>query len=473
MNPFRSVLSCLIVPCAALLAQAPELRATPFVLRGDAVDFVLSGPPGAASLLLFDLTGGPSLFLGETWHLGLTPSLGVIDAGTIGSGGFRTARISATATAPIGVPLYFQGVAIDGTRPLPLAATDGESCVVGSSRSALIEDYLDPAAMGLTGSFDRSVRGRVQAAPPRSRTHDVPPVGGMYFWLPLLGPLNAVGVRTQSVYRAGDLGWTGEPELLVAIRWRAGIAVSSDVLHNIAIDVSHSHVAPDYRTDPLTLLARFPGSGLAPTFAQNVRAGETPQRVFQGDYTIDPASLRADGYVPFPGIRSFAWNGVDSLLVDFRTPRDTGSSGSNGMRAYLMVPTESRPFARVYSYSNDPSNPVDPYLVTTALTGDCVYYDLQFEFMRVESVAISRWLQAATGQPDWLAAYMSQSRPQGSGIALEFRGARDAFGQTATSWSSNLDDQDGLPFLQYRIRFTAVPGATLLPSVDQLVIAYQ
>ncbi|MBI5853198.1 MAG: hypothetical protein HZB39_19490 [Planctomycetes bacterium] len=472
MNPIRSVLSCLLVPCAALVAQTPELRATPYVLRGDAVDFVLFAPPGAASLLLFDVTGGPALLYRETWYLGLTPLLGVLDAGVVGSGGFRTSRITNTATAPIGVPLYFQGVAIDWTRAFPLQATDGESCVVGASRTALVEDYLDPVAMGLTGSFDRSVRGRVQASPARTRTHDAPPVGGLYYWLPLLGPLNRDGVRTQSVYRTADLGSTGEPELLVAIRWHPERPVTPDVLHNVAIDLSHSHVVPDYRIDPLTAWPRFPASGLATTFAQNVLAGEAPQRAFQGDYTIDLAAIRADGYVPFPAIRPFAWNGIDSLLLDIRTPPDPNASGTNGLRAYLMTPTVPMPNARVLSYGLG-GTPIDPYRVTTAQLGDSVYYDLQFEFLRVESVAISRWMQASIGQPDWLAPYVSKSQPAGSGITFEFRGARDAIGQTATAWSQNVDVADGLPFLQYRIRFTVVPGAATLPSVDQLVIPYQ
>lgn len=472
MNPIRIVLSCLAIPCAALVAQAPELRATPYILRGDAVDFVLFAQPGAYAVLLFSDDGGPTPYLGETWYLGLGAGLGVLDAGPVGSGGFRTTRITSTATAPLGVPLYFQGVAIDLSQPVPLHATDGESCVVGASRLALIEDYLDPAATGLTGNFDHAVRGRVQAAPARIRTHDVPPVGGTVFGQAIYGPLNPSGVRTMSVYRAADLGSTGEPELLTAIRWRAELPVSFDVFHNVAIDVAHSQVVPDYSIDPFTALPRFPASGLVQTFAQNVSTGEIPVRVFQGDYVIDPVNRRPDGYVPFPAMRWFAWNGVDSLLLDFRTPPDAAAAGTNGLRAYLMVQSTAQPNARVLSFGRF-GNLVDPYAATVAQTGDCAYYDLQFEFLRLESTAISRWLQASIAQPDWRTPLVSRSQPPASLIAIEYRGARDALGQTATAWSANVDVADGLPFLQYRILFTTTLGAPTLPSVDQLVIPYQ
>ncbi len=462
-----------MLPCAtAAIAQSPELRVTPFVVHGQSVDLVLFAPPGASSVTLFDVSGGPSRFLGATYHLGLTAGLGVLDAGLVGTGGFRTARIPTSLGAPLGVPLYLQSVLIEPSAVSPLVPSDGESCVVWSSSSALIEDYDDPIAMGLSGSFDAAVRGRVQASPARTRIHDRAPTGGFEFAQPLAGPLNAFGVRTQSVYRATDLGSTGDPERLVAIRWRPKLGVTPDVFHNLSIDVAHSHVVPDYVVDPWTALPRSPASGLGLSFAANVKAGETPQRLFRGDYQIAPADLRRDGYMPFPVIRPFDWNGVDSLLVDFRTPPDAAASGANGLRVFLMVLSSPQPNARVTA-SGRAGSTVDPYAVTVAQLGDNTYYDLQFEFVRVQSVALSRWLASPVATPDWSTPISSISQPAGSDIALEFRGARDAFGQTATAWSADIDAFDGYAFLQYRIRFTVVPGAATLPSVDQLVIPYR
>jgi hypothetical protein len=464
-------LTVLALSPTALVAQSPELRVTPFVTPGQAVDLVLFGPANASSLILFDVSGGPSRFLDQTYFLGLSSAFGVLDAGPIGSGGFRTARFPVGASAPIGTPLYLQGLVVDFTDPSPLRVSDGESCVVWANERVLIEDFRDPVAMGLGGSFDASVRGRVQAAPARTRIVGGAPVGGTVFSQPLHGPLDPNGVRAQSVFRAADLQSTGEPELVVAIRWRPEAGLVRDVLHNVAIDLAHSHVTPDYTVDPWSALPRAPNSGLGLDFAGNVRPGSSPQRVFQGDYVIDPGQRRADGYMPFPGIRPFAWNGIDSLLVDFRTPHDPAANGANGLRVYLMVLSSPQPNARVIR-AGHPGSPVDPYGTTMAQLGDNTYYDFQFELVRVESVAFSRWIPAPVAQIDWQSALVSSSRPAGSGIAIDYRSARDAFGQTASAWSANLDDCDGKPFLQYRIRFTVTPGASVLPSVDQIVLSY-
>lgn len=456
---------------AVSTAQSPDLRVSPYVLQGQALDLVLFGPAGLPSLTLFDVSGGPSRLFDRTFHLGLTPLFGVLDAGPIGSGGFRTARFPVDARAPVGLTIYLQSVVVDWSAPSPLLTSDGESSVVWTSARVLVEDFGDPLAMGLSGNFDSSVRGRVQAAPARTRVVDGAPQGGTVFGQPLWGPFNPHGVRSQSVFRAADLRSTGEPELVVAIRWRPEARVVADLLHDVSIDLAHSHVVPDYSIDPWSALPRFPNSGLGLDFAGNVKPMDTPQRVFRGDYAIDPQQLRADGYLPLPGIRPFAWNGIDSLLVDFRTPHDPAANGANGMRVYLMAQSSPQPNARVIRHGQ-PGSPLDPYSTTTAAFGDNTYYDFQFELVRVESVAYSRWITAPVAQIDWHSALVSSSVPAGSSLAIEYRSARDAFGQTASAWSANLDDCDGKPFLQYRIRFTVTPGASLLPSVDQIVLSY-
>lgn len=461
---------------AQLAAQAPELRVTPVVRPGESVDLVLFGRPLAAYATLFDFDGGPVQFMGADFFLGFTPGLGVLDSGTIGIAGFRTAQIP-TGRGPLDLPLYLQSIVLEPGPAFVFRTTDGESTLIANAPFLIVEDFDDPIAQGLTGDFDASVRGRIEAAMPRRRVQNVPPPGGALFNQPISGPLNALGVRMQMVVRAGDLGASGVPEYVTGIRWMPyqNAVLQPDRFFNMAIDLAHSFVVPDYTIDPFTALPRFPNSGLALVFQQNVAGGSIPQRVFQGDYAIDPVQRQADGYMPFPSIRPFLYDGVRSLLIDFRTPPDPRSLGLNGLAGYLMVMSSPQPNSRVLAAGNPIFGPprVDPYTTTVALTGDNFYFDMQVELTRTRSTALSRWIHAQGASPQYLAPVVSASVPTGTTMSLHYRGADDPLGLTATPWAGAPQAVSGHAYLQYMVVFDAALSGRARPSIDQIVIPYQ
>jgi len=451
---------------AALVAQAPELRVTPAARPGGQLDLIVLGQPSQPYATLVDATGGPRAALGQTFYLGLTGAVTVLDAGVLGLGGFRASSLPLPPQAPIGLPLFFQSVVAAPA----LAATDGESAVLLNSSAVIVQDFVDPAAQGITGTYDVGVRGRVQGAAAHRRRHDVVPNQGAVFSQPILGPLNPYGVRQQNVYRAADVGATGAAELLTAVRWKPFGPVAFDAFGHIEIRAAHSRVVPDYSVDPFSALPRYPDSGLSLTLAGNVKPGEQPVTVYSGGYIIDPVHQQADGFMPYPDLQGrFLYNGFDSLLLDFVVPPST-AVGVNGHRIYVMVQSSAQPNARAYSAGRPNRLVMQPDRITLADQGDNSWFEVQLEFLCLESQAVSPWLHAPVAAPDYHPPYVSQSVPVGASVLVEFRGATRPDGSDATPWLPSIDIADGLPFLQYRIRFFAAVTGGLAPSVDQLVI---
>ena len=463
-------LNVVVLLTAPLLAQAPDLRVAPVVRAGQAVDTFLTGTPSLPFATLLDVGGGPVSALGATFYLALTPVAIVVDSGTLGVSGFKTQRLPVPAGAPLGVPFYLQSATLDLAANPPLRVSDGESVVVFNTPSAIVLDIGDAATEGFTGTYDRSVRGRIQAGPARVRTLAVAPPRGVGFQFPVQTPFNPNGARLQTAHRAADVGAASDrSEYLTAIHWRPHGPVILDQFPLVAIDVSHSHVVPDYTLDPWSGLPMYPDSGLGAVFGSNVKAGERPRRVYSGAYAIDPANLRSDGYLPFPDILPFAYNGIDSLLLDIRVAPAPAANGANGSFGYLMVTTMSKPDSRAYAVGTA-ANPLDPFRIGSAHGGDNYAYDFQFEFTDVASEAVSPWL-SATGQPDYQAPYVSSSVPTGADVRLSFRG-RASLSAPPGPWSDSIDAVDGLPLVQVRIEFRRGFGSDLAPSVDQIVIPY-
>jgi hypothetical protein len=206
------------------------------VVHGQSVDLVLFAPPGASSVTLFDVSGGPSRFLGATYHLGLTAGLGVLDAGLVGTGGFRTARIPTSLGAPLGVPLYLQSVLI--SRAAAAVPSDGR--LRRGRRQRADRGLRRSDRHGPQRRFD-AVSRHVQASP--ARTFTIEPHGrpsSRSRW----PAANAFGVRTRAC-RATDLNSTGDPATRrdpLAPCWSV-----ADVFQ--PVDVAHSHVVPDYVVD--------------------------------------------------------------------------------------------------------------------------------------------------------------------------------------------------------------------------------
>jgi hypothetical protein len=446
-------------------AQAPELRVSPAARPGERIDTVLTGPAQQVFVTLLDGHGGPWRLFEQTLYLGLRQTV-VVDGGSLGFGGFRATALPVPLSAPLGQPLYFQSLVLAGNR---LQATDGESAVVVSSRLLIVQDYDDPTAAGITGSYDATVRGRVQAAGVRRRVHDVVPRQGVALPQAVLGPLNPFGVRMQSVYRAADIGATGDAEVLAAVRWKPATAVTADAIGGFDMRVAHSRVVPDYSIDPFSALPRYPDSGLDLRFASNVRPGDQLTTIYSGGYVIDPARQQADGYMPYPDLQQqFTYNGFDSLVLDFAVPPST-STGSNGQQVYLMVQSSNQPHARAITAGQRNQLVTNPHALLAANTGECVWHELQLEFLCYESSATSPWLAAPSLTPDYGDPFVSSSVPAGTSASIEYRGAPNPDGRNATLWSPRIDVADGLRYLQYRIRFIANSGE-LRPSVDQIVI---
>lgn len=466
------LLACAVM-ASSLSAQGPQYHVTAALQPGDNLDTVLIGSGGQPYASLIDLDGGPRTVLGETFHLGLSAALQTLDAGQLPAGGLRVLRIpTPTAGVLLGVPLYLQSVVLDSNATNGLFATsDGESTVFYRAAAVMVDDFRSPAAEGITGGFDATVLGRLQGAPVERRTHVVMPSGAVPFNAGVTGALNPNGARAQMVYRATDIGGTGQSEELVAIRWRPFQGqVQDDNFQRLVIDVVHSHVVPDYTVGQFSALPVFPGSGLSTTFAQNVKPGDTPVRAFDGSYAIRAANLRADGYLGYPALQqSFTYNGIDSLLLDFRMVASPGAAGVNGAAVYLMVQSSAQPNSRALE-SGSSGNPVDPFQSTVANMASNTLHDVQLEFAKVRSVAVSPWRAAPVARPNYDAPSVASSVPDGSSLLMEYRGADDASGSNATPWFSNIDFADGQPFLQWRATFVADHRTGGVPSIDAIVI---
>jgi hypothetical protein len=458
------VAACLLA-LGSLAAQAPSYRLQAAAQPGGFLDSLIVGRPGLPFLTLIDASGGPTPMLGETIWLGLTAALSPIDAGALDGVGARTLRIGVPNTPSLaGITIYAQALMGDAASPNRLfRASNGESAALWRGSRAIVLRFDDPAAEGVTGTFDAAVKGRLQALPPRVRAvQAVDTVNGARFGQPLLNPLNPQGARLQAVLRARDLQATGEEEVLTAVRWRPfdGRLVA-DTFQRVAIAVSHSRVVPDFRLDPFSALPMFPFSGLARTFAQN--AVDQPVFVYDGAYTLRPQDLRADGYVDYPRPqRHFAYNGVDSLLLDFYV-MPSSATGANGHTVYLMVLSSSQPDARVFAA------PGNPFQQTTATQGDNTMYDLQVELTRLKSVAVTPWIDIGTANQTFETPIAATAGPPGTRVVLRYRGAMDNRGTGATAWSTLVSAAHSSRFLQVEVTTEALlAGGT--SSLDTLVL---
>ncbi len=460
----QSGLPRLLVPERLL----PSAGAAPLSWRLDAL-------PSAPFAIFVDVSGGPVVALGVRYQLGLTPALTLLDAGVVPAFGQRNGSVAVPIVAGIvDQPFHLQAVVVNAAAPNgAFEVSNGESTVIASVVGAHSERFDDAAMAGFTGTFDGAIRDRIQGAPIRRRT--VSTVGepnAVVFGQPLATPLNHFGARAQMCFRTRDLGSTGEPELVTALRWRAfGGRVAADSFDRLDIRMSHTLVVPDFTIDPWSALPMFPNSGLDPVFANNVKPGETPLLVASGRYVITSTALRADGYVDYPLQQPFAWNGVESLLLDLRmSPSANPGSGANGTIVRLNVQSSAQPNARVV-VQGTAAAPIDPNVPVQG-TGDNVMHDYQFELTRVRSVAQSPWRDSRTAV-DYQAPIVARVQPAGTAVEIEFRGADDAQGTRATAWSTNVDVADGRRFLQYRLTFVADAATGAVPAIDTLIVPYR
>jgi hypothetical protein len=485
MNPNHVLLCALAAAGSHIAAQNPQLAMTgPVVptLQGVVIVDQLFAPQGSLFAVFADLQGGPVDVLGERFYLSLSPFFTTLHAGVIPAAGSASSSFSIPLfPGLVGLVVYGQGLVIDPTAPNGLfRVSNGTSTTIHSGPLAIENAFTTPLALaGFTGSFAADIAGHIRGGPVTTRTHRTIDPQGAAFGAPIQTPLTPFGCRLQSVYRTQDVGATGQPEMLTSVRWlpHPSAALVHDVHTLFELRAAHTAVVPDYTVDPFSALPAAPNSGLSTTFANNVL---TPlQLMYAGAYVVDPANLLPSGYLPYPVTAPFRYDGVSSLLLEFRVGPNT-AGGFNGGLIRLMVQSSPEPKARVFS-SGSASGFLIPSQVTVAtggwtigglptLPGDNSMYDLELEFVRTETFAQSPWIDSLFANADYGAPVIAQSLPFGTSVHVQYRGSASASGTSPTDWSASPDIADGKRFLQYRIVFHANMLTGERPLVDAIVV---
>jgi hypothetical protein len=470
---FASLCAC------ALPAQQPQLQLWPHAFTQQPgfsfLQWTLSGRGNDLFVLLADFGPGPSLLLGTSFDLDLSPATVPLSVGQLGASGFHNGTLAfLSSMLPAGTVVFAQyGAWSPGLGLASLQASNGDSTIVHGGLGAVVFDFTTPAA-DVAGVFDRTVLFRLQALPPSRRTvRPLPPSALPFLIQSHLQCLHPSGSRFQFAFRAQDLGSLGVPELLTAIRWRPLFAsVVLETLPQFEWRAAHSDVVPDYTIDPWSQLPAHPGSGLSTVFAQNPQPGSEVV-CFNGSYTVRPQDLQPSGYLPFPAPQlAFVHDGASTLLIETRCwPAPGGGPPQNQQLLHTVVQTSPQPHAGVYAVAGHNGQP--QLLVPTAPTtgrGDPVLPDWELELLRTASVAVTPW---AFGGSDFLAPHVGASTPPGTSLSIEFRGAQDLAGTGATAWSSTQDVADGRPAIQVRVSMQADLATGAVPWIDTLVVPFR
>jgi hypothetical protein len=331
-------------------------------------------------------------------------------------------------------------------------------------------EFRNPVAEGVTGTYDMGTIERLMARPIARRTQTVAPAN--VFAATMAMPLVTTNGRSQHVYRAHDLAATGEPEFVMALRWRPRGTFSADSFARVQITLGHSTVIPDYHIDSISQLPLNPASGLALTFAANYRQGDVPVVVCDGPYTINPPALRLDGFLAWPTLTvPFLYNGQDSLLVDYRVVAGPATRGVNGQTARIMVQSSPLPNTCVFAPANLPSPPpTNPFAVTSAGQGHNALCDLQLDLVRAHSTATTLFQPNPGVQHRCFAPLVAASLPPGTSYHLDFEAAVDQYGTGSTGFVVDPALLPPLPWLRVRVTFVDNPFDGARPSIDTLVI---
>lgn len=484
---FRASLVVVVAAAGATRspAQGVQLVMSPAVAvgaGGTTSGWSVTAPPAFVYGLFVDLAGGPVDVLGERVYLGLSPWLTALNTGIAPASGSVAGAITVPASVSLaGLVVYGQAIVLDATAANGVfRASNGASTTYFGTGTAIVAAFDNPVADGYTGTFATDVPGHLHGGPVlhrRRETNDLP-VPGYPFWSAVQGELTPFGGRGQHVYRALDLAATGEPELVTALYWRpfAGSPVQPDVFPQFEMRIGHTAVTPDYSLDAFSALPVHPNSGLSANFAANELAGAPPALAYQGALVIDPATAIVFGplsavYLPLPMTSTFVYDGVSSLLLDLRVA-PSNAAGVNGFQVGLMVQSSALPSARAVARGSAGS-PLAPASATIATITDCSAADLLIDFARVHTFALSPWLDSQVAAPDYLQPVLAQSLPAGTAVSVEYRGAGNASGASATAWSPSPDVADGQRFLQFRITMVANHLTGERPVVDTLVVPIQ
>lgn len=467
-----SWLAAAFATATLLPSQAPLLRFQPTANPGQTLQTLLLGGPAQGFATLLAPQGEPSVVLGEALWLSPVSSAVLIDSGLLDAIGMRALALQTpNLVGLIGRPLFAQSLVLDpsagnGT----FRASNGQSAFLHGKTAAVVFEFRDAVAEGVVGDYDGNVKERLMAAPITRRTRTLAPVQGTPFNQALVTPLSTKNGRLQHVYRAVDLAASGAPEFVTALRWKPFGPVVADSFARVHITLGHTPVVPDYTIDPITWLPKFPGSGLKTIYATNYKPQDTTQIVCDAPYSIQPAALQPDGFLAWPSVQTpFRYNGVDSLLVDYRVVASAATSGSNGFATRLMVMSASEPNSRVYAPGFQ-QGPIDPFAITNAHGGDNAFYDLQVDLVRASSFALTKWTKTPGPMLRYFDAMIAAALPSGTSMLLSYEGAMDASGGGYAGSSPSPSFINGYPWMRVRIELVANPLTGARPSIDTLVI---
>lgn len=466
------VISAIVGLSTLCASQSPTLLmpgGSAISSAGAALNFSLFGQPGVPYAIFVDVAGGPVDVFGERFYLGFTGSLAAIKTDVLPLTGSASLALTLPAFPGLsGLVIHGQAVALDLAAPNGLfRVSNGASTACFGGAAQIVQTFDSPLSSSYTGTFSLDVAGHVRGGAITTRTATTIDPQGILFQLPIASPLQPLGCRQQVVYRAVNLGATGEPELITAIRWRTALAPQADSFSQFTMRMGHTDVVPNYNVDPWSALPLFPDSGLAATFADNELQGAPPTVVYTGDYPIDPAQIMPGSFMPYPMTSVFAYDGQSSLLIDFRVPQSS-AQGLNGMTVNLMVQSSPLPGTRVVA-AGAGGLPVNPNQVASGVVDNAMPV-LQIEFARAATFIASPWLDSGVALPDYDTAIVASSLPAGTSIEIIYRGSSNAAGASPTSWSSTPDIADSKQFLQYRITFHANHITGERPLVDTLLV---
>jgi len=253
-----------------------------------------------------------------------------------------------------------------------------------------------------------------------------------------------------------------------------------------------------WRDTSIQELAGFGGQGIPLSIEKMV------------DPSIVPGSVAGQGQVPSFGL---------PLLVEIRCfPADT-AIGQNGFKVAIPAFGQLFPSYRVHSSGgiNTSSTPtqVDPDTSPVPRGGfdpnssppglpsrsaDPALYFGQLDTVTRVTRVISVWFDTESSNPDYfqpLVSPLPAAQPAGTAVQFEFRGATsfqsslgaeldadriDAYGELLTgraiypdgrgAWSSEIDDVDGLRYLQVRMTFVNNIETGLSPELDSLALPF-
>ncbi|MEQ8763837.1 MAG: hypothetical protein RL885_07915 [Planctomycetota bacterium] len=308
-------------------------------------------------------------------------------------------------------------------------------------------------------------------------------------------PFNPQGARIQHAVPRTILGggtsntiWT-----LTGLSWAPiGNVVFADTWTDFSIDVGHTHVVPNTRTNSGGFL-QDSRSGLKQFWAQNYLADDpvTPTTVVDRGtrYQIRPPSNLPNPFrVAFPSFdRTFPYNSTDTLLLDMGAAA-TAAGGFNGYQIFVSVQGWSDPDIRIFSAGTEGFVISDPWALEKAggvggssnAFGDNSVYIHTFFFKSTQTSSESPWFEMFQGKPqgfdiDWSAPVFEPdlaNLPTGTQILVEYRGADDDNGTNATQWSKDFNVLDNRVAAKFRLTFLANPDTEQVPGIDSLAIPF-